>query len=277
MGTSIGNSVTEQFEAKLIRIRTLSKTTRDFRFRRLDGSGIQFEPGEFFRFSFSDDQGKFERPYSLCDFTDGADDELDLLISVVDNGRASRYLFNCEEGINTRVTGPYGRLLIPRILPMRLFLVATSVGLAPFLPMLNPLGKHMVDSGLEVILLLGARDRSEFLYRDELLAFSDKYPGFSLVLCYSREGGDLLPYERHSYVTEQINSFKPDAGTDHFLLCGNPYMINDVYGLLKQNGFKAKQVVREKYVFARQEKPSGKVSLTAAQKQLIAEKLRKYR
>ena len=178
MGTSIGNSVTEQFEAKLIRIRTLSKTTRDFRFRRLDGSGIQFEPGEFFRFSFSDDQGKFERPYSLCDFTDGADDELDLLISVVDNGRASRYLFNCEEGINTRVTGPYGRLVIPRILPMRLFLVATSVGLAPFLPMLRPLEMHMVDSGLEVILLLGARDRSEFLYRNELLAFSDKYPAF---------------------------------------------------------------------------------------------------
>ena len=75
----------------------------------------------------------------------------------------------------------------------------------------------------------------------------------------------------------RLNSFKPDAGTDHFLLCGNPYMINDVYGLLKQKGFKAKQVVREKYVFARQEKPSGKVSLTAAQKQLIAEKLRKYR
>ena len=269
--------MTEQFEAKLTRIRTLSKTTKDFRFRRLDSSGIQFEPGQFFRFSFTDDQGEFERPYSLCDFTDGADDELDLLISVVENGRASRYLFNCEKGINTRVTGPYGRLLIPDKLPIRLFLVATSVGLAPFLPMLRPLEKHLLDSGLEVILLLGARDRSEFLYRDELLSFSEKYPGFSLMLCYSREVGDLLPYERHSYVTEEIDSFNPDAGTDHFLLCGNPNMINDVYGLLKQKGFKAKQVVREKYVFARQEKTTGKVSLTAAQKQLIAEKLRKYR
>ena len=89
--------------------------------------------------------------------------------------------------------------------------------------------------------------------------------------------GDLLPYERHAYVTAQLNSFKPDAGTDHFLVCGNPNMINDVYGLLKQKGFKAKQVVREKYVFARQEKVTGKVSLTEAQKQLIAEKLRKYR
>ena len=80
-----------------------------------------------------------------------------------------------------------------------------------------------------------------------------------------------------SYVTAQLNSFKPDAGTDHFLVCGNPNMINDVYGLLKQKGFKAKQVVREKYVFARQEKVTGKVSLTEAQKKLIAEKLRKYR
>ena len=93
----------------------------------------------------------------------------------------------------------------------------------------------------------------------------------------SREGGDLLPYEHRSYVTAQLNSFKPDAGTDHFLVCGNPNMINDVYGLLKQKGFKAKQVVREKYVFARQEKVTGKASLTEAQKQLIAEKLRKYR
>ena len=77
------------FDIELTRVRTLSPSTRDFRFVRLDGLPVVFEPGEFFRFTFTDDVGDFERSYSLCNFEQDTESHmLDLVISVVENGRA---------------------------------------------------------------------------------------------------------------------------------------------------------------------------------------------
>jgi len=242
----------------------------DFRLRRTKDVAVSYEPGQFFRFTFEDQRGSFERSYSLCNFTDAAPCEMDLVISTVDGGRASELLFTSESGLKTRVAGPYGRLLIPKSLPERLFLVATSVGIAPFLPMLLKLKKH----NQKVILLFGVRDRSEFLYQQELLGLD--WPRLTLVVCYSRTVSDLTPYEQQGYVTAHIKSFAPNPDTDHFLLCGNPNMIDECYGQLKADGFSARQVVREKYLFATQEKAGQKPTLTDDQKALIAAKLKKH-
>lgn len=264
--------MTEPFDAELTRFRRLSDTTMDFRFRTLGGDAVEFEPGQFFRFTFTDENGQFERPYSPCNFTDAAADEIDLVISTVAGGRASEYLFHCEEGIKTTVVGPYGRLVIPQELPERLFLVATSVGIAPFLPMLSALKTRMAG---EVFLLFGVRNRSEFLYQQELLKCRANWPNLSLQVCYSREDCKLLEYEYSGYITKYLAALDLDPDTDGFLVCGNPMMIDDCYELLKTRGFSARQVIREKYVFAK-EKATVKTGLSAEQKKLIAEKVKKF-
>ena len=38
----------ESFPAELSRVRRLSESTMDFRFRRTDGKPVAFNPGEFF-------------------------------------------------------------------------------------------------------------------------------------------------------------------------------------------------------------------------------------
>lgn len=262
--------MSDQFEAVLTRSRRLSASTMDFRFRRTGAGAVSYEPGQFFRFTFEDHRGSFERSYSLCNLTDAEPIEMDLVVSTVEGGRASEFLFMGEPGIKTQVKGPYGRLLIPKTLPERLFLVATSVGIAPFLPMLSALKNR----NQKVILLFGVRDRSEFLYQQELLGLD--WPGLTLVVCYSRMVADLEAYEHEGYVTAHIQSFAPNPDTDHFLICGNPNMIDDCYGQLKADGFSARQVVREKYLFAVQEKPLQKSALTDEQKALIAAKLKKH-
>ena len=262
--------MSDQFEAVLTRSRCLSASTMDFRFQRTGDEAVPYEPGQFFRFTFEDQRGSFERSYSLCNFTDAAGCEMDLVISTVEGGRASELLFMSEPGLKTQVKGPYGRLLIPKTLPERLFLVATSVGIAPFLPMLSALKNR----SQKVILFFGVRDRSEFFYQQELLELD--WPELTLVVCYSRTVTDLESYEREGHVTAHISSFAPNPDTDHFLICGNPNMIDDCYGQLKTHGFSARQVVREKYLFARQEKPLQKPALTDEQKMLIAAKLKKH-
>ncbi|MGI9323489.1 MAG: ferredoxin--NADP reductase, partial [Pseudomonadales bacterium] len=197
------------FTVRLERIRELSASTKDFRFVREDGAPLDCKPGQFYRFIFTDVDGAFERSYSLCNFDGLGTDRLDLVVSEVKDGRATRLLFDSEPGLTAEVTGPFGRLLLPEPLPKRLVLVATSVGIAPYLPMLKALAESL-DAGSKVVLLFGVRDRSEFLYRDILLDYAKRYPGFDLRLCLSRENSMIEPYEYKGYVTNQLESLAPN-------------------------------------------------------------------
>lgn len=271
--------VTNRFKVTLKRIRRLSETTLDFRFNRDDGKPVEFLPGQFFRFNFEDDAGKFERSYSLCNF--GEDNSntssLDLVVSQVRGGRASKILFDCKVGMTASASGPFGRLLVPRPLPSRLFMVATSVGIAPFMPMLSLLSSALDNLDVEVFLLFGVRTQEEFLYREEILAVNSRYDNFALSMCYSQKSpDDPQSFDHQGHVTDRLRQMSLVAGTDHILLCGNPMMIDDCFSLLKALGFKARQVVREKYVFAKDKKPMQKRSLTEEQKRLIREKAKKY-
>ncbi|MBL6690826.1 MAG: ferredoxin--NADP reductase [Pseudomonadales bacterium] len=259
------------FEVILRRIRELSESTRDFQFVRQDGQQLDYKPGQFYRFVFEDDEGEFERSYSLCNYEDLYGDTLDLVISRVVGGRATRLLFNCSEGLTAKVTGPFGRLVLPEVDPGRLIMVATSVGLAPYMPMLRELETREIS---KVVLLLGVRDRTEFIYGDLLRRYAGSHDFFDLRFCISREA-PVADDEFAGYVTEQLQALAPDPDSDHVLLCGNPAMIDDAWGYLKELNFRPKKVVREKYVFAR-EKKAASSALTDDQKKLIAEKMKKY-
>lgn len=263
--------IDSMFTVRLERVRTLSESTKDFRFVCADNVPLAYKPGQFYRFVFTDEQGEFERSYSLCNFDELYGQYMDLVISRVSNGRATALLFNSTDGLQAKVTGPFGRLTLPDEAPGRLVMVATSVGLAPYLPIL----KELETRGFpKVVLLLGVRDRSEFIYGDLLKKYADQHNYFELRVCLSQEPA-MAGYEHDGYVNAQLERLDVNPGSDHFLLCGNPRMIDDAWAYLKESGFKSKNVVREKYVFARDLRSSAK-ALTAEQKQLIADKLKQY-
>jgi len=260
------------FTISLTEIKELSPSTREFRFTRDDGQALDYKPGQFYRFVFTDTAGEFERSYSLCNFSELYGNELALVISQVEAGRATKLLFDAKLGLTAKLTGPFGRLSLPATpQPARLVLVATSVGLAPYLPILKQLETLEYE---RVTLLLGVRDRSEFIYGDLLLEYAERNKFFELTLCLSREKAEAR-FEADGYVTGQLDALDVDPDQDHFLLCGNPAMVDDCYSYLKEAGCKPRQVVREKYVFAREAKAS-KNPLTDEQKKLIAEKLSRY-
>ncbi len=271
--------MTDTFDLVLRKINRLSSSTLDFRFESVDGHEFRYQPGQFYRFLFELDGHEIERSYSICTYGDevGASPFLDLVISYVDDGRASQYLFAAEEGIRCRVSGPYGRLLIPSILPNRLVMVATSVGIAPFMPMLWELTDDPRYAELRIELVFGIRSPEEFLYRDILVALAQR-DNIAIRICYSQE----LPkrpkandYDGRVQIALAALDLKPE--TDHVLLCGNPFMIDEVYADLKLRGFRVRSVVREKYVFARETKTAAKPVMSDEDRRLIEEKLKKFR
>ncbi len=258
------------FPAVLTGIKTMSASTALFTFSVEGDRAVTLQPGQFFRFTFRDEEGEFERSYSLCNLDVSTPlTELELVISEVEGGRATRLLFAAKPGLTARVEGPFGRLLIPEPAPERLVMVATSVGIAPYLPMLAPLAAQNVS----VEFLFGVRDRTEFLFSD-LLVEHARRDNFNLRLCLSREAAlAATGYEYDGYVNAQVTLLHPEPERDHFLLCGNPQMIDDVYPVLKNLGFRPRRVTREKYVFAKSVSKNKPV-LSDAQKKLIAEKLK---
>ena len=268
------------FPVQLERIRRLSSTTLEFRFAKTEATPLQYTPGQFFRFVFTDDEGEFERSYSLCNFDELYGQHLDLVVSEVFDGRATRHLFNATEGMTASVTGPFGRLVLPDPLPQRLVMLATSVGIAPYMPIFRQLEAPLAAGQIEVVLLFGVRDSAEFLYAEQLLNLLSQDSGFSLLVCYSREsldGRQAKQYEREGYVTAQLDGLALDSRQDHLLLCGNPVMVEDSWTYLQEKGFKPAQVIREKYVFAKRDKPSADTkAMSDEHKRLIAEKLKKY-
>jgi ferredoxin-NADP reductase len=269
------------FSVTLNQIRQLSDSTIELQFQRDDGASLDFIPGQFYRFVFSDEEGEIERSYSLCNLLqqEAKAGNLRLVISEVDGGRATRLLFNAKLGLNARLTGPFGRLILPAVLPQRLFLVAASVGIAPYLPMLELLAGPLSRGELDVHFVFGVRDPGEFLYASLLMGYAEKYPNFHLAVCYSRQMPVTPANHDHSgYV--QLHLPVPDPATDFYLLCGNPAMIDDCFAQLKTAGIGNRLIVREKYVFAKRPKVVSDDELSSGpsdeQKRLIAEKMLKY-
>jgi ferredoxin-NADP reductase len=270
------------FTVTLNQVQQLSDSTIELQFQRDDSAGFNFVPGQFYRFVFTDEVGEFERSYSLCNLSqqEAKAGSLRLVISEVDGGRATRLLFNAKQGLSARLTGPFGRLVLPSALPQRLFLVAASVGIAPYLPMLEMLAEPLSRGELQVYFMFGVRDPGEFLYASFLTGYAKKYANFHLAVCYSRQmPAAPTDHDYSGYV--QLHLPVPDPAADFYLLCGNPSMVDDCFKQLKTAGIGTRQMVREKYVFAKRPKivSGGEPSSGPSdeQKRLIAEKMLKYK
>ena len=159
-------------ELELKRVKQLCESTRELRFETASGKNLDYEPGQFYRLSFEDNEGLFQRSYSLGNLDDLYGPYLDIVISKVDEGRATKLLFNAQPGLKASVTGPHGRLVLPADKPRHLFLVATSVGVAPYLPILQ---KLKTEAYQRVDLFFGVRNREEFIYKEFLTKYAEDH------------------------------------------------------------------------------------------------------
>ena len=57
-------------ELELKRVKQLCASTRELRFETASGKNLDYAPGQFYRFSFEDNEGLFQRSYSLGNLDD---------------------------------------------------------------------------------------------------------------------------------------------------------------------------------------------------------------
>ena len=263
--------------ASLIAVESLSASTRLFRFEA-GSARLPFVAGQFYRFTFTDATGEFERSYSFSQFDPRLPQgQFELVISAVAGGRATELLFNAQLGLTVQLKGPFGRLVLPADEKRRVVLVATSVGVAPFLPMLRSLEAGERQRFGSVHLLFGVRDPTEVLFQEELLRLQADSEWFDLTVYYSRTiDPAALAWQQPGYVTAGLIRLDLNPTQDHVLVCGNPQMVDDVYGVLRTMKFGPRSVIREKYVFAVQEKALKTVLPSNEDDALLKQKMMEY-
>jgi NAD(P)H-flavin reductase len=242
------------FPLKLVERRMLAPSVGHYVFTRDDGQPMDFIPGQFIQVHFHYADGTAtKRSYSLATIHDhamGPGESVEIAVSYVAGGSATALFEGLEIGGRLDASGPYGRFcLMPGDANRRYLLIGTGTGVTPYRAMLPQLEKLIVERGIEVVLLFGARTPEELLYGDDFRAFADRHPQFRFVPCFSRElPADPHADVRHGYVQQFLAEFSPNAATDIAYLCGNPNMVDACFEQLKADGLPIPQIRREKYV-----------------------------
>ncbi len=237
----------------------LAPTIAHLSFVRDDGLPLDFIPGQFVQVHFTYADGTAtKRSYSLATIHDhaiGPGEAVDIAVSYVPGGSATALFESLDIDGVVQASGPYGRFcLMPADTNARYLLIATGTGVTPYRAMLPLLEQQVVERGLQVVVLFGARSPEELLYGDEFRAAAARHPGrFRFVPCFSRElpdPGSAHSHDdvRHGYVQQFIDEFAPTADDDIAYLCGNPNMVDACFEALKAHGLPVPQIRREKYV-----------------------------
>lgn len=247
----------EHFPLRLVDSFMLAPTVRHLVFERADDQPLAFIPGQFLQIHFQYDDGKpTKRSYSVgtvCGEDGAPVQQVEIAVSYVDNGAATKLLSELENGDTIEASGPYGRFcLMDADTNQRYLLVATGTGVTPYRAMLPKIGRLIRERGCQFVLLYGARNETELLYGEEFEAFARAHEGFVFHPCLSRGARpDPRPHDRLGYVQSVLPELAPDPGQDIAYLCGNPDMVDATFAALKDAGLPVPQIRREKYVSSR--------------------------
>lgn len=247
----------EHFPLRLVDSFMLAPTVRHLVLERVDGKPLAFKPGQFLQVHFHYDDGKpTKRSFSVATVggEDGGEIErVEIAVSYVDGGMATRLLGNLQVGEQIDASGPYGRFcLMDGDENERYILVATGTGITPYRAMRPRIARLMRERGCQFVLLYGARNATELLYGEEFEAFAREHDKFTFHPCLSRGARpDPRPDDRLGYVQSVLPELEPTADQDIAYLCGNPDMVDANFAALKEAGLSVRYIRREKYVSSR--------------------------
>lgn len=205
----------------------------------LDIESTRFVPGQFFQLGLSVGEKWVKRSYSIAS-APGAPAEF--FLSLVPGGELTPSLFDLTVGDELGFDeGALGFFTLGEVPPCRtLWLVATGTGLGPYISMLRE--GNELRRFERVIVVHGARAKSEHAYSEELSAFRERDPRLSYVQVTSREPNEtglsgrvttvLASGELEGWVGEELGE------QSHVLLCGNPEMIEDMVTALRARGLR---------------------------------------
>jgi ferredoxin-NADP reductase len=219
--------------AEVLDYETLTATgTVRITFRVVDDNPFAYDPGQFIGIRLNVPKlGWRKTPYCLVS-PPNEDKVFQLLVRLVPDGPLSIYLASLEPGDSIAFRGPTGRSMMPKQEYDELILMATGVGIGPFLFFLRRLGAEGIEQ--KVRLFWGLRLAEDICLLDELDELARDYPWFSyhITLSSPPPGWNGM----RGRITESVPALIPTLGNKRFYLVGNGAMIEEISTVLSDLG-----------------------------------------
>lgn len=187
-----------------------------------------------------------KRAYSIAS-SSTSKNYLEFYISLVHSGALTPRIFALERGdriwLSPKISGLFTLSRVPA--NRNVLLIATGTGLAPYMSMLR---SELVCGGSRRFgVLHGARHSWDLGYQSELLALQRMCSNFAYVPAISRPDDEPVGWPgRTGYLQdlwrsraiEEAWGTEAESANTHIFLCGNPRMIEDLSGILREEGFR---------------------------------------
>lgn len=212
-------------------------------FRVVDDQPFTFSPGHFVGIqAWVGEFGWRKSPYCISS-PPNEERTFRLLVRLVPEGPLSCYLAGLRPGDVISFRGPSGRSMIPKEDDTELVLLATGVGLGPFLALVQHLRAESVER--KVRLFWGLRLAEDICLVDELEDLARSYEGFSFHISLSQPPDDWRGLRGR--VTESVPPLVESLGGKHFYLVGNGAMIEEMDSALSDLGVDKRLIYHEAY------------------------------
>jgi ferredoxin-NADP reductase len=219
-----------------------SPRVKRFILSTLDGSNIEFFPGQFVTI-YNRNWPEFSntRSYSIAS-SDTCSNSIELCIALNENGLFTPWLFQLNKGEQLEISEPQGQFVYKQeYAPFSSVFICTGTGVAPFLSMIQ---SALNIGQSSVYLVFGNRKFDDILYREHFESLSAEYPNFHFVPVLSQENA----YVNNGYVHAYYASILRDIGGDaRIFVCGWKNMCIETRDKLKQMGYNRKQYFFEQY------------------------------
>ncbi|HEX2274323.1 MAG TPA: FAD-binding oxidoreductase [Acidimicrobiales bacterium] len=236
-------------------------------FRVVDNGAFSFVPGQFIGIQADvPGYGWRRTPYCIVSPPNG-ERTFQLLIRLVPQGPLSYYLGRLRPGDVIAFRGPLGRCMVPKTSDEELILLATGVGIGPFLS----LAYVLRDQGYEkpVRLYWGLRLAEDICLLDQLEELEATFPRFSYDITLSQPPPGWTGLRGR--ITETVPPLLPTLGGKRYYLVGNGAMIEEMTLALSDLGVDRTSIYQEPFFNARH-KPDPQ-SLTETRGRFVAHDL----
>jgi benzoate/toluate 1,2-dioxygenase reductase subunit len=165
------------------------------------------------------------------------------LIRNVPQGKMSEYLARrAAPGDQIQFQSPFGTFYL-RAIERPILMVAGGTGLAPFLAMLEHLGR--VGCSQPIHLVYGVTREEDLVATDALRAFGDSLAGFTYTTCVA---APEAAGANRGFVTDYLLPEAFHGGNVDLYLCGPPAMVNAVDRFMQEHGLVPAHMYYEKFL-----------------------------
>jgi naphthalene 1,2-dioxygenase ferredoxin reductase component len=210
-------------------ITAIEEATHDIRRLRIRLSKpLSFSPGQYATVQFTPEH---IRPYSMTGLPE--DEEMELHIRRVPDGRVTRYIFEeLQVGASLRISGPLGTAYLRRKHTGPMLCVGGGTGLAPVLSIVR--GALAAGMPNPIHLYFGVRSEADLYDIERLRALAREHAQIRLHIVVAT--GTRQPGLRSGLVTDAIAADLPTLAGWRAYLCGAPAMVEALSLLIGRMG-----------------------------------------